>query len=249
MRRFSSFIALVVGCLAVLFGLCAVADASYIGHQYALAQKTSGSQWDGVRTYMEVRNGEISSSDAAAGYFIENTLWVYTDGTTGSEWVEAGYTRGWNSQDIMTGYWASQRWSESQGRYVYDEHKAVNCTWTGGDWHWFKIMHHNGTTQGDCDWRVFIDGDPVVSGDGVSITTSHKYSWSQMMDVGLEAIASSGKLGASSNWCRLYNLGATTDEQASWSDFNNPTLYLDQGYNMDRGWQSYPTDFKDYRNW
>ncbi len=121
----------VVGCAACAAGmlqLCGTAGASYIGHRYAKATKTSGSHWDGVRVRMEVRSGEIGFGDADAGRFIANTLWVFTDGTGSSEWVEAGYTRGWNGDDTMTGYWASRRWSESQGQFVYAEHRAVNCT-------------------------------------------------------------------------------------------------------------------------
>jgi hypothetical protein len=125
----------------------------------------------------------------------------------------------------------------------------VNCTWTAGDWHWFKIMHHSGTTTGDCSWRVFIDGDPVESGDGVNITTSHEKPYARMMDAGIEVTASSGKLGTSSDWCGLYNLSVTTDEQASWGNFNDPTIEVDAGYDLHADWQSYPTDFRDYRNW
>lgn len=234
---------------ASLMAFCGVASAYYIGHQYALMEKVSGSQWDGIQVRMEVRAGELDYADAVDGLYIANSLWAYTDATGSNEFVEAGYTRGWNTLNIMTGYWASRRYSESQGQYVYAEHRIVNCTWTGGDWHYFKIMHHSGTTTGDCTWQVFVDGSAVQSGDGVGLTTSHQYPHSSFMQAGLEVIASSGKLGASSNNCRLYNLAATTDEQGSWGNFNNPTTTLYPGYNLWLGWQSYATDFKNYRKW
>ncbi|GEM_PF-5257093 len=110
-------------------------------------------------------------------------------------------------------------------------------------------MHHSGTTTGSCSWRVFIDGDPVQSADGVGITSSHENSYSCKMGAGLEVTASSGKLGASSNWCTLYRLGATTDEQGSWSSFNDPGSSVDPNYDLHARWHRYPVDFEDYRNW
>ncbi len=248
-RRVAAAMVICAACAGVTLQLCAVAEASYIGHRFARASKTSGSHWDGVRVQMEVKSGEIGSGDAGAGRFVANTLWVFTDDAATDEWVEAGYTRGWNGNDTMTGYWASQRWSESQGQYVYAEHRAVNCTWSGGDWHWFKIMHHSGTTTGDCSWLLYIDGGPVQSADGVTITTSHEKPYSCRMAAGLEVTASSGKLGAASNWCKLYSLSATTDEQGSWSNFNDPGSTVDAGYDLHARWHVKPVDYENYRNW
>jgi hypothetical protein len=235
--------------VSVLLVFCDMASALYVDHMYARAHKESGSHWDGVHVDMRLRSGSISSQDAGYGFFIANAIWAATDGTAQNEWVEAGYTRGWEGQNVMTGYWASQRWSESQGKYVYGEHRIINCAWTGGDWHWFKIMHHSGTTTGDCSWRVYVDGDPAVSADGNSISTSHKYPWSCEMYCGIELIASTGLLGTSSDWCRLNNLQATTDEQQSWSNFNNPVVQVDPGYDLHGGWNTYPVHYKDYRNY
>lgn len=256
-RRLSVLAATVFSMMVLLATTIDVANASLFLQRYALIQKQASSQWDGARAYMEIRNGAISDSDAAAGGHINNTLWVYTNDAQndprGVEWVEAGYTRGWRFTNVMTGYWASQRWSEGQNKMVYADHKITSVTMVDGSHHWFKIMHYSGTTRGEATWRVYIDGDPVVSGDGVSVTTSHEFSHATGLDAGLETVASSGVMGNSSNWCNFDSITATTDEEASWLNLNNPTLYpypsgSDPVFGLYVAWVDYPYDMRDRCN-
>ena len=77
-RKFRMLALVLCGCIVARICGLAWTEPASAGYErcYGLVKKTkTDKEWNWVRTTMTVRNGDISTADADAGYFIANVLW------------------------------------------------------------------------------------------------------------------------------------------------------------------------------
>ena len=175
--------ALLVGSLSVL-GIASPAMASSAciggpapnGHYYGRADSPYMTQNYGAYTDMYVSSG--SAYDWNQNGFIEQTLWEGTDNQpTGSDWVESGYTYGWQFTNTFTYYWADWR-----PTYNYAEHRITAVTPKVGTWMPVEIQY-----QGNNTWNVYLNFQ--VEGTSTSNPPS-----SEQMAAGVESTSQYSQL-------------------------------------------------------
>lgn len=180
---------------------------------WAVARRTTtANTWDGARANLEIRNGRISDSDAEDGYKVAQVLWVYCPTGT-SDWVEAGFTRGWTNENMLALYWGAGWLDPSTGHQQWGFWRITNA-YTVGERTLFGIMHFGGSS-GDYTWRVYVDGSPASSVGG-NLSYHHGTSYTRKLECGIQRDASTGMLGSSSDWCNNRTLSYTTNDGASW---------------------------------
>jgi hypothetical protein len=212
---------------ALLISAAAFPAVASAQHYYAVAQSISAPQNEGTECKMLVRDG--TCSDWAAGGFIAQVLWEGTDNyANGQSWVELGYTRGWELQNILTFYWADQR----PGSYYY-EHQITSVTPHVGARYTLAIEY-----RGSNSWHVFINN----SDKG---TSSPNPPYSRFMETGMENTNGLNRMGSSSSPCDENGL-IWQGTNGSWSMLwpSTTTLYSDFGFVV--WWHAQDSDVMNY---
>lgn len=240
---------LVVAAMAASTFFACVAQASayawpYYGYHAVAAV---GSEWTGVRVNMEVRAGDISATDAAAGRYIAQQLFInnalYSDG----QYVTAGVIRRNNSQsdEVTQFFWQ-------------------NCNGSGEHWHYVQRDYldpadYVGTQQTVAiinfpdtnNWAVVIAGQYAQDNSGDFIANTG-YDSVDNYFIGLQFTAASGKYGTNGNPSNNAGLQRSLDYGATWG--NPSASYALDGFQNDPagwthlGWTTRPTSSWIYRN-
>jgi hypothetical protein len=126
-----------------------------------------------------------------------------------NSWVECGYVRGWESQNVHTPYWACQTLSGN-----YFEHKVVNVILTLGNDSVFRISKVTGV---DNAWACTIDGVAANDDEGDHVANSCIGNTFDGYRVGLESNCTSGELGASSNPVNISGMKKSSNGGDTWS--------------------------------
>lgn len=99
-----------------------------VTHYYGVAVWFNAPQNAGTEANLYISNGSAADWSASYAGFIAQVLWEGTSNNgNGDYWVEAGYTYGWQQQNIATWYWADNR-----PTYGYDEHQITSVPVTVG---------------------------------------------------------------------------------------------------------------------
>ncbi|GEM_PF-3252405 len=243
--------------LAVIGGLAWAPQASADQERCygTVAKQLADKEWNYVRTTMTVRNGAISDADARAKRFIADVLWAYTAGvftTTNddNQWVEAGYTRGWDTDvgtnDILTLYWAERHYLPQDGRYVYVEHRISSPAISGGDTISVRLTHLRGGVANSV-WGIYIEGDKRAESDDQAADHAH------LIATGIECTASSGKLGNSTNRVDNKNMLRSQDGGSTSNGWEGDGLLynVDGVHEVHGNWKSGYTGewWWSWRNW
>lgn len=132
---------------------------------YAVGYTTSGgTNWGGGQARWTTQN--YFAPDWASGGFVSEVLWVYTRSGFGN-WVEIGYTHGWQGQNLRTLYWAEC--------CPYAEHRIIKSPGAVGSLHTYTIQQVNNNA-----YTVYHDFARVAD-------SNNNPPWTFGVDVGLEA--------------------------------------------------------------
>jgi hypothetical protein len=193
-------------------------------HYYGIALWQNAPQNNGAYTDMYVSSG--SAADASSGGFIEQTLWEGTDNqpSSGTYWVEAGYTYGWGNQNILSYYWADNR-----PTYGYYQHQVTSVTPSVGSWMPVEIQY-----LGSNAWGVYLNFSKVG-------TSTYNPPYSENMSTGSEATSSSSTLaGAYSSGLEYKTLNGSWT--SSWGSGAGLVCYTPANV-------SWVTTYKEIKDW
>lgn len=168
------------------FAAACTSSPSADAHYYGIALWGSAPQNKGPYTDLYISKG--SAADWASGGFIEQTLWEGpSNSPSGSYWVEAGYTYGWEGKNILTYYRADNR-PNGGG---YHEHQITSITPTVGTWEPIEI-----TYVGNNQWNVYYNFTLQKDPNGYNSISTNNPPYSEYMSTGSEATSSSSTLAS-----------------------------------------------------
>ncbi len=180
--------------LAVAFSTLAIISTLTLTTSFAC---TNGNKWyedvrwnsapqnQAVYTKMGVSNGAVT--DSSQGGFIAQVMWEATNNQNDASinWVEAGYTYGWNAQNILTYYFADGRpcgsWGCNKGSYDYHEHKITSITPSVGSTMPIELVYAGGNS-----WDVLFNGNIQTASNANGSISTNNPPYSRGMACGIE---------------------------------------------------------------
>jgi hypothetical protein len=126
----------------------------------SLAKVYGVAEWFNTATHQEggrmtTTISPVGAADWSSGGHVNQTIWVGTNGATQlQDWVELGYTKGFEGANVLTFYWADQR-PNGGG---YHEHQITSVDANVGDTHKLWIVY-----IGNDKWNVNIGATNVAT--------------------------------------------------------------------------------------
>lgn len=197
---------------------------AFASETYATADWETGSgtpthapQNQGGYADMYIASGSVSdwSTQNGSGH-INQTIWVSTDDqtNTGTYWVEAGYTYGFQGSNVLTYYWAHQ-----SPTYGYGGHQITSITPTVGNWEPIEIAY-----SGNSTWDIYYNWSTQTGSYGSSAATGNAL-WSYGLEAGLESTNTNNKL-TNAQLSGLEWLDPNSVWQTGWDTTNNASSLL-----------------------
>jgi hypothetical protein len=136
----------------------------------------------GFKSYVYVRSG--SCADWPSGGHINEAIWTGTDEAEHFEnWIELGYTYGFQGSSSLTWYWARTRPGKPYAEW------AIGSAINPGEWHWLRIQYISSD-----QWGVYLDGNLKVT---CSPATADGIINSESLEAGLESTSTASSMGSS----------------------------------------------------
>jgi hypothetical protein len=134
----------------------------------------------GFKAYVYVRPGYCA--DWTIGGHINESIWTGTDESRYFQnWIEMGYTYGFNGQPALTWYWARTRPGKPYQEW------AIGSAIATGEWHWLRIQYISND-----QWGVYLDGNLKVT---CSPATPDGIVNSECLEAGLESSSTASSMG------------------------------------------------------
>ncbi|WDL99695.1 hypothetical protein [Alicyclobacillus sp. ALC3] len=202
------------------------------GHYYGVAQWNNATTNEGAYADLYISSG--SAADYASGGHINQTVWEGTNySSTGSDWVEGGYTYGYHGANVLTYYWA-----QNNPTTGYSDHRVTSTTPTVGNWEPVEVYYIGNDT-----WDVDFDWSTQTDSDGTHTVATGQPPYSNYMATGVESTSSSSTLsGAYSSGMEYENTSGTWS--SAWGSGTGLLIYTP----AEAAWTTTNAKLHDWQN-